>query len=337
MQFPCADMAAPDARQSARGSDSPNFPPWRFRALLRSARPCSGAEATLGQRHVYILPTKYGLILSGLVFVMLVSSLNYASNLGFLYTFLLTGIGLVSMLHTWRNLLGLRVRGGRADPVFADQDAWFSIELENPRRQPRPGIEVSVGAGEPALVDLPGQSRESVRLRIATNRRGPLPLGRLTLATRYPMGWLRAWGYVELPVQCLVYPRPAASGDLPTPPSGADGGQGERGRGSEDFLGLRGYRPGDSPRHVFWKAAARGGALLTKEFGGSTGEELWLDWDLLPPLDTEARLSLLCRWVLLAGEQQVCYGLRLPALELSPGQGEQHQHRCLAALARFAE
>jgi uncharacterized protein (DUF58 family) len=100
---------------------------------------------------------------------------------------------------------------------------------------------------------------------------------------------------------------------------------------------LRGYRPGDSPRHLFWKAAARGGELLTKEFAGPQGEQLWLDWELLPALDTEARLSLLCRLVLLASEQQRSYGLRLPGLELGPGQDEAHRNRCLAALAVFRQ
>jgi len=304
--------------------------PWR------SARPGKGTPATLGQRHIYILPTKYGLILACLLVLMLIGSLNYASNPGFLYTFLLAGAGLVALLHTWHNLLGLRVRGGRAEPVFAGQEAGFWIELENPRRRPRPGIEVSTRGATPQLIDLPSQGTARVPLRVPASRRGLLPLGRLTLSTRYPLGLLRAWAYVELPVQCLVYPKPAQAGELPPP--AADGSQqGERGSGSEDFLGLRGYRPGDSPRQVFWKAAARGGELLTKEFAGGYAEQLWLDWDLLPALETEPRLSLLCRLVLLAAEQRRSYGLRLPDLELGPGQGEQHRQRCLAALARFRQ
>ena len=131
------------------GSETGKLLASRFRGLVRSARPERGANVTLRQRQIYILPTKYGLILGGLLFLMLVSSLNYASNLGFLYTFLLSGAGLVSVLHTWRNLLGLRVRGGRAESVFAGQDAWFAIELENPHRQPRPGIERRLLRGSP--------------------------------------------------------------------------------------------------------------------------------------------------------------------------------------------
>ena len=67
---------------------------------------------------------------------------------------------------------------------------------------------------------------------------------------------------------------------------------GDKGRGVDDFAGFRPYRPGDSPRHLFWKAVARDQALLVKQFGGDRADELWLDWndlpDLPPPPDAPA-------------------------------------------------
>jgi uncharacterized protein (DUF58 family) len=308
---------------------------WTPEGLLRFARGGAGQAATLGQRQVYILPTRYGLLFAGMLLAMLIGSLNYGSNLGFLYTFLLAGIGLSTMLETWRNLLGLQVHGGRAEPVFAGQEAWFSIELGNPRRSQRPGIELGRRNQTPEFTDLPPLGRAQVRLRVPTERRGVVALGRLTLATRYPLGLLRAWGYVEIPLECVVYPRPAASGALPPAPGVGLDEQGELGRGSDDFAGLRQYRPGDPPKHVYWKAAARGGELLTKQFGGNRGETLWLDWSEVPGRDEEARLSLLCRWVLLASEAGIDYGLRLPGLEIGPENSEQQRSRCLGALARF--
>ena len=308
---------------------------WTPKGLLRFARGGAGKAATLGQRQVYILPTRYGLLFAGMLVAMLVGSLNYGSNLGFLYTFLLAGIGLSTMLETWRNLLGLQVHGGRAEPVFAGQDAWFCIELGNPRRSHRPGIELGRQGQAPEFTDLPPLGRVQVRLRVATERRGVLELGRLTLATRYPLGLLRAWGYVEIPLECLVYPRPAVDGTLPPAPGGGLDEQGDLGRGGDDFAGLRQYSPGASPKHIYWKAAARGGELLTKQFGGNRSETLWLDWALVPGRDDEIRLSRLCRWVLLASEAGISYGLRLPGVEIAPENSEQQRARCLGALARF--
>ena len=124
------------AKSSARG-DRAKRKRWSPAALVRIARADRSGAADLSGRQIYILPTKYGLILAVLLTLMLVGSLNYGSNLGLLYTFLLTGVGLVTMLHTWRNLVGLRVYGKRADSVFAGQDASFEIELENPWHQTR--------------------------------------------------------------------------------------------------------------------------------------------------------------------------------------------------------
>jgi uncharacterized protein (DUF58 family) len=60
-----------------------------------------------------------------------------------------------------------------------------------------------------------------------------------------------------------------------------------------------------------------------------------LDWDALPGLDGEARLSQLARWVLLAERGTASYGLRIPGKEIAPARGEAHSHECLRALAVF--
>ncbi|HXH03145.1 MAG TPA: DUF58 domain-containing protein, partial [Candidatus Competibacteraceae bacterium] len=136
--------------------------------------------------------------------------------------------------------------------------------------------------------------------------------------------------------RCLVYPAPAGSRPLPrtgtqTGRPGAD----EQGDGSEDFAGLRPYVAGDSPRRVAWRASAGSDELLVKCFSGQARPELWLDFEALAPLPVEERLSQLCQWLLLAEQQGLDYGLRLPGRTFPPAQGEQQRHRCLEALALF--
>jgi uncharacterized protein (DUF58 family) len=137
-------------------------------------------------------------------------------------------------------------------------------------------------------------------------------------------------------MRCLVYPRPD-DGRLPLPePAGGRGEKRVAGGGSDDFAGLRAYQTGDSPRHIDWKAAARGQGLQTKVFSGRAAAELWLDWNQLPPgLDLESRLSRLTRWVLLADQDGLRYGLRLPGMELAPDTGEPHRLACLRELALY--
>jgi uncharacterized protein (DUF58 family) len=159
---------------------------------------------------------------------------------------------------------------------------------------------------------------------------------RLTLFTRYPLGLYRAWSHVNLDLHCMVYPRPAFPG-LPLPPAADSSGAGARsGRGQEDFAGLRQYHVGDSPRHVAWKAAARGQGLLTKQFSGRAETQMWLDWTLLPAhMSVEEKLSHLARWVLDAHVAGLVYGLRLPGKTVDLAAGEAHREACLEALALF--
>jgi uncharacterized protein (DUF58 family) len=307
-----------------------------LRRFLRLTRADEKGRATIAARRIYILPSRYGIGYSFLLLLMLVGSINYASNLGFLLTFLLAGMGLTAMIHTWLNLLGLELSAGRTQPVFCGQECCFPILLKNHRAGPRPGIQLQVEKNGPAATDIEGLTSVTLTLCQTSRRRGEMPLSRVTVSTRYPLGLLRAWAYVELDSHCLVYPAPGQR----VPWSGLvdyrQSSTGDRGVGADDFVGLRQYHPGDSPCHINWKALSKEQGLQTKQFGGDRSEQHWLDWYQAEG-DTEARLRALCRGVLDACEHQQEYGLRLPGRQLEPDRGEAHRHQCLAALARFGE
>jgi uncharacterized protein (DUF58 family) len=307
------------------------FSPGRF---LRG----SGVEpgpVVLDRSRVYILPTTAGLVFAGMLALMLFGSINYNNSMGHLFTFLVASMALVSILHTYRNLAGLGFAAGRTRPVFAGQRAGYELLIDNPGALRRHGIQLELSGEAAVVTDLEGQQTRGVMLWRNTSRRGLLPLGRCTVSTRYPLGLFRAWAFVELPLACSIYPRPGPPRPPPQIPAYKPQQSGDKGRGVDDFVGFRPWRPGDSPRHVFWKAAARDQTLLVKQFGGDRAEEVWLDWAALPDLGTEARLSQLCRWVIDARRNHHPFGLRLPGCEIAIDSGAIHQHRCLEALARY--
>jgi len=289
----------------------------------------------LDRRRVFILPTAQGVIFALVLLLMMIGSINYNLNLGYILVFLLGSMALVSILHTFRNLAQLSVSAGSAEPVFAGQDAHFHLSLANPGSLARHAVALRTERFTPVHFDIPAATLAHPIFSVATTRRGILKPGPFVLFTEFPLGLFHAWCKLQLHMSCLVYPRPDPEG---TPLPGTAGGKpGElsQGTGSDDFAGLRPYQPGDSPRHIAWKSAARGEALLTKQFSGQAPSELWLEWDSLPGLDDEARLSRLCRWVLDAAAADLNYGLRLPGNTLSPDTGAQHRERCLEALARY--
>ena len=291
----------------------------------------------LRHRRVYIVPARLGWMFAGTLAILLLGSINYSLSLGFALTFVLAGMGLAGMVHTARNLALLSVSSGRAEAVFAGEAAQFRLYLDNRARFDRPAILARhVASGAQTVVDLSARSVGEAVLAVPAPRRGRQALGRVMLETRFPLGLFRAWSYVEPDVQCIVYPRPEKS---PLPPMSADDAAGAaraQARGNDDFSGLRAYQLSDSPRHVAWKAAARSGDMLTKQFTGEAAAELWLDWQGLPAaLGTEERLSRLAGWVLAAERSGARYGLRLPGTEIAAARGEAHRTACLQALALF--
>lgn len=319
--------AAPTSRPSALVARSP-----LYRFLSGTRAPESGA-IFLAQRRVYILPTRHGVVFGLALVLMLVGSINYQLSLGYVLTFLLAGTGLVSMLHTYRNLAHLSVSAARVDPVFVGEQARFQLHLENPNAYDRTALWLRSGEGAVAA-DVAARSSATVQLPVAARRRGYLPLPRVTIETRFPLALFRAWSYVQLAARTLAYPRPD---DAPLPPAQLipDAGAAvSAGIGADDFAGLRPYQPTDSPRHIAWKSVAHGNDMLTKVFAGRGAEELWLDLAALPPaLDLEQKLSRLAGWVLHAEREGYAYGLRLPDKTLAPAHGPPHRDDCLKALA----
>jgi uncharacterized protein (DUF58 family) len=136
-------------------------------------------------------------------------------------------------------------------------------------------------------------------------------------------------------LQGVVYPRPADDVPEPPPTQSAHGHRQHDARGEEDFAGLRQFHVGDSPRHVAWKAYARTGDLLSKQFSGADTSSQWFDFERIDEDDVEDRLSVLTRWIIDADRTQRDYGLRLPGNDFSPAHGEAHRYHCLESLAFF--
>lgn len=290
----------------------------------------------LGRRQLFMLPTRFGLLFAALLVVQLLAAINYGNGLAYALTFLLGSLAVVSMLYTHRNLFRLRLSAGACAPVFAGETAVFRIHITNDSDTPRFGVAVQRDKKEIAHVDIAARGSADVNLTVPAVKRGTFAMPTVTLTTRFPLGLLYSWSRrVALDQFCLVYPRPAGPTPLRTRAEvSLEPATGIR-AGGDDYIGAREFQPGDSPRHVDWKAVARGEPWHVKQFGGGYQATVWLDWDTLEGLDAETRLSVLARWVLDAEHNGTLYGLRLPPQTLNPSNGETHQHECLKRLALF--
>ena len=291
--------------------------------------------ATIDRRRIYILPTRFGLMLAALIVAMLIAGLNYNSNLGLAFAFLMSSLALVAMHHCHRNLLGLSVDVNVDADAFVDEDAAFEFTLRNSSAVDRHDIEIHLAPDAGALKGVAANSDERVTVEVGAARRGVMRFSQFELRTRYPFGWFRAWTYVQGSLAAYVAPHPR--GDRRPAAVAAEGGVARaETQGEEEFAGLRPYAPGVPLKHMAWKVLARGGDAAVRGYTGLAAQPEWLEWSMLEGLDAEARLSQLCRWVL-ANEtaNRRAYGLRIPGVEISPGWGAAHRSRCLRALALY--
>jgi uncharacterized protein (DUF58 family) len=316
--------------------DWTRFKARRLSSLFRRVARGGDGVARVRSRQIYILPTGNGLRFGAVLFVMLLGSLNYQNNLGLLFTFFLASVALVAMHHTWFNLLGLSVQARGGPPVFVGDDASFDVVVGTDGKRARYDIGIQTGPTPHRSLAIPGGDYGTIRIDRPALRRGLSALDEVTVETRYPLHLFRAWCYAQTDATTLVYPKPAQVAPEPGSAAGDTEPRRRQGpEGMEDYLGPRGYRDGDSPAQIDWKAYARERGLVVKQFGGDQGQEVWIDWAGLTAADPETRISLLTRQVLDAAEAQIRFGLRLPGLEEPPGRGAGHLQRCLTYLALY--
>ncbi|MDD2776628.1 MAG: DUF58 domain-containing protein [Gallionella sp.] len=301
---------------------------WLFRPKIDQG------TVTLTQRRIFILPTKQGLVLGGVLILMLLGDINYVLSLGYVLTFLLAMMAVMSMLHAFRNLAHLQIRAGRVDAVFCGEPAQFMLHFDNPSTLVRHQLWLRDLQGNKVSFDLPAQQVSQVAFSLPTHQRGWVQTGRLSLYTTFPLGLFHAWSYLHFDTQGLVYPKPLPFAPLPVSLAFNEAGKNHV-AGEDEFAGLRAYTPGDALPRIAWKAFAREQGLQVKQFSTPVGAALLFDYLHTPERDVEAKLSHLTRWVLDAEAQGLRYGLRLLGSELPADHGVAHRDLCLQQLALF--
>lgn len=170
--------------------------------------------------------------------------------------------------------------------VVAGTDIGARLAISNrSQRIALPGvIDVPVGDGlvEAHVPLLLGSAVHLEQLVIGAHRRGVITVGPMTIARGDPIGILRrevSWPQVE---QIHVHP---VTVRLPSTSAGyvkdIDGTPSKQIVDSDlAFHAIRDYQPGDSHRHVHWKATAKTGTLMVRQFEESRRSRLGVILDL---------------------------------------------------------
>jgi uncharacterized protein (DUF58 family) len=340
----------------------PSPPSWRARLQHWFwARLPRRDSTVLQQRNLYILPTGAGWLLLATLLVLLLASVNYQINLGYLLTFLIAGCAIISIPMAHNTLRGLQWHIRAPAPQYAGRPVLLDIHLQNPSKRQRLGVGLRLQAMTDATPhtaamdslnwhDCTPESTQTIQLAWQGPARGWHDLPAIHIETRFPLGIFCVWSVWRPASQVLLYPDP----ETPTPALPAQSSGVHRQdipphdpsllTGVSDELpeDIRPYLRGDSPRHIVWKKVAQTGELVSRENRHPDSRSLWLDFDAAAPQrGHEAALRRLCAWVQLASAQDQPFGLRLPpaagqpAIVLPPASGDAHRQRCLQALAEW--
>ena len=294
-------------------------------------------EVVLNQRRVFIFLSSHGGMMSLLLLSLFIAGINYANNLILGFCFLLGSLLVIAIHHTFANLSGLKITAVKGGEAFAGDLVGFTIRLSATNKRLYYALQLQWGEVSERIEVIEDSSEITLYLR--TEHRGRFFPPRLKITTFYPLGLLRAWTWLDLDINAIVYPKAIASDELPAGAGDKQEAQYSQRRraGIEDFEQLKNFTEGDPLAHVSWKHLARGQGMLVKTYSEPVAGRNTLDYQAFSGLDKEGRLSRLAWWVVKFTEQQQPFALKLPHTTVEMGAGNQHQQQCLRALALFEE
>ena len=210
-------------------------------------------------------------VLLGVVLAVAAST----AQAGWLYVLAAGVLALVGASFLTPHRLG-QIAVARVTPVRAPRGAAVrtSIVVRNVGKRRVPPFRLQdvfpgLAGGAIAVDRLEGRMEiERVLLRTAT-RRGEWEEGIVVISTGAPFGLVRSVRRLRVPSPFTVVPAwdELTSFPILEPSSAPHETLHERARtgAGQEFLGVREYRPGDSPRLVHWRSTARFGQLVVKE------------------------------------------------------------------------
>jgi len=245
----------------------------------------------IGYRMEYKI-SRAGWTYIGATLLVALAALNTGNNLLFLILACLISVILMSGILSSISLAGVELRIELPENIFAGQTLRTNVELHNEKLMfPSFALRVEAvaakGGSGAALLDrpvffpfLPRQERVKQSVPVTFLRRGLHVQDSFRIVTRFPFGFLQKTRRVALKAEALVYPSVETSSELADMFQDIEGNieSHSKGRG-QDLHALREYVPTDSARHVHWKASARMGSLMVREFARENDRRVLLVLD----------------------------------------------------------
>lgn len=280
---------------------------------------------------IYILPTRMGGYLNGLIFLMFLLSIGYSNNLLLIFTLFLFGLNLIWVLQTHFYLHALKFESIDMNSGHADESLSVNIFW---RKAPTGILKWELKLIGEIEISLSGLIHSQIQTKglITIPKRGRYKWQHLKIFTDMPFGLYRSWIYVPIKLENFVYPKKIRDFSEPKFTNFlTEGEERSEKKGSHDILNLAPYQ-GEEYRRISWKHYARTGELVVKE-----GEELiqrQVKFHLhLNELDKEFILSNLTSQLVYCRREKIPFSLETSHRSYPTGNSDKHLYDCLKELA----
>ncbi len=282
---------------------------------------------------VYILPTKMGGYLNGLIFLMFLLSVGYSNNLLLIFTLLLFGLNLIWVIQTHYFLRGLRpgavaTQNGHVGTSIPVQVRWAS----SPRGNLKWNLTlVREDHAEAVATHFHSEHESQGTLRF--KRRGHYRWEHLKVHTDMPFGLYQVWIYFPVTSSTYAFPELSSTrAPVEVRPSEQEGELPVERAGSGEVSHLNSYH-GEHSNRISWKHYARSGQLIIKE--GEALRSSKVDFVLEPPAGAlkEEYLSKLATQLVDCRAQGIAFTLKTSASFRGPACSDQHLVECLKEIS----
>lgn len=223
--------------------------------------------------------------------ILLALSLVFRVDIFFVTVWFLAGLLILGRLWMQQALGRLAVARRFPARAFVGDRVTVNLTVRNGSRLPIPWLEVEeslpmelrTGDVSADALSLGPREERHFPYTLTCRRRGYYTLGPLRIETGDLLGLERRELIANEPNPLIVYPRVVPLPELGLPTRSALvtlPGPSPLFEDPSRIVGVRDYRPGDSPRRIHWPATARTGRLAVKQYQPAIARETLLCLDL---------------------------------------------------------
>ena len=274
---------------------------------------------------------KTGYIYILITFLIGVGAVNTGNNLLYLVASLMLSLLILSGIGSVLNLLFLDVCLTPPAEIYAHIPALFNLTISRKKgRSYFLECETPFGSTQLPIV----KDKVEVPFWLTFPERGKIEIKNLKIQSGFPLGFFNRFRFFTTQLEILVYPKPLFR-SLPLLSGTSRGGEKmslSQGELSDEPSGLRDYRESDPLKWVEWKASARRGNMVVREFYYLEGDVLMINLKTNTQ-SREQQLSEACYLVLEGAKRRLAIGLSLPEKDISARKGNEQKQILLESLA----